>query len=85
MVGAMKARQWTLLGVWDGEHGYVDYNMCRHAHHDVTLTLNIQTGDWYSVTRISPVSHESDAPFEGCRELPDAITIKLKKLMEALE
>ena len=76
-------RQWTLLSVWDG-HRYVDYNMCRHAYHDVTLTLNIETGEWYSSTRISPVKHGNDAPFEGCRELPDAITNKLRKIMEAL-
>ena len=81
----MKTRHWTLLSVWDGGDRYVDYNMCRHAYHDVTLTLNIETGGWYSSTRISPVKHGTDAPFEEPRELPDAITIKLKKLMEALE
>ncbi len=81
----MKKRQWTLLGVWDGGYGYVTYNMCRHAHHDVSLTLNVETGEWYSVTSISPLSCWTDAPFSDPRELPDAITTKLKKIMEALD
>lgn len=90
MVGAMKTRQWTLLGYTSGmggygTDGYQDFDMCRHAFHEVRLTLNIDTGEWYSSTRISPVKHGTDAPFGEPRELPDAITIKLKKLMEALE
>lgn len=85
----MKTRQsifiWTLGGVSDGGHGYVDYNMYRHPYHDVTLTMNTETGGWYSSTRISPVKHGTDAPFGEPRELPDAMTIKLRNLMEAIK
>lgn len=81
----MKTRHWTLLNVWDGGYGYVTYNLCRHDFHDVTLTMNVETGGWYSVTSISPVACWTDAPFGEPKELSDAITIKLRKLMEALE
>mgnify|MGYP000321143217 CR=1 FL=1 len=81
----MSMRQWKLLGVWDGGYGYVTYNLCRHALHDVSLTLNIETGEWYSVTSISPLCQWADAPFGDPRELPDAITNKLRKIMETLQ
>ena len=86
MVGAMRSRQWKLGGVSDGGHGYVDYNMYRHPYHDVTLTMNTETGGWYSSTRISPVSQGPFfPPFGEDQELPDAMTIKLRNLMEAIK
>jgi len=80
----MKTRHWTLLS-HSHMYGHEDFDMCRHDFHEVRLSRNNETGEWYSSTRISPVKHGTDAPFEEPRELPDAITIKLKKLMEALE
>ena len=76
-------RQWTLTSVYDGG-AYIDYSMCRHSYHDVTLSRDTETGDWYSFTSISPVRLGPYEPFDEDRELPDAITKKLRKIMEAL-
>jgi len=76
-------RQWTLLHTLHDDM-YTDYNMCRHAYHDVTLTYDSDEDKWWSITRLSAVSDGPEGQFSDERELPDAITNKLRKIMETL-